>query len=277
MGKLADNIATALGNPEIAIQYAGWGIKSLVRKGGPVRKLHGVRLGNFNGFSEYHSVAGDISNNELAFIEHHHFGDGVFIDVGANLGLLSLLLGKRFVDRRVIAFEPNPSTFLSLKKNILRNGANHVECYQYAIAGHNGFVTFPVREHARANASISNDVAQGSAGEIRVSCTTLDTFCATHAVSRIALLKIDVEGYESLVFHGAATVLSDIRPGVIYFEVCPGLTRAAGFDAADPARYLADRGYALHRFSAGGGLQTVDANAASAVARVENWIAIDNL
>jgi Methyltransferase FkbM domain len=92
--------------------------------------------------------------------------------------------------------------------------------------------------------------------------------------SRIALLKVDVEGYESLVFDGGATVLSDIRPSVIYFEVCPGLASAAGFDAADPARYLANRGYALHRFSAGGELQPVDANAATAIARVEDWVAI---
>jgi FkbM family methyltransferase len=276
MGKFYDNVATALRNPDIAIQYAGWVSLSLISKGGPVRKLHGVQLGDFNGFSEYHSVAGDVSNNELVFIEHHPFGDGDIIDVGANLGLFSLLMHKRFADRRIIAFEPNPSTFSALKKNILRNGAIHVECHQNAIADHNGLVSFSVRENARANASISNDVAQGSARVIRVSCTTLDTFCATHAVTRIALLKVDVEGYESLVFHGSATVLSVIRPAVIYFEVCPSLTTAAGFDAADPARFLINRGYSLHRFSGGGGLQTVDANAASAVTCFENWVAIDS-
>jgi hypothetical protein len=55
-------------------------IRSLISKG--ERKLRGVRLGDFNGFSEYHSVAGGVSNDGLAFIEHHPFGDGVIIDVG---------------------------------------------------------------------------------------------------------------------------------------------------------------------------------------------------
>jgi FkbM family methyltransferase len=276
MTALADNIATAFRNPDIAIEYAGWVIRRLITKGSPVRKSHGIRLGGFNGFSEYHSAIRGVSIDELAFIEHHPFDDGVVIDVGANLGLFSLLVTRRFADRRVIAFEPNPSTFSALKQNILRNGANHVDCRQDAITDKDGFVMFSASEHARANASISSSGAQASAGEIRVSCTTLDTFCAAHAIRRIALLKVDVEGYESLVFRGAATVLSDIRPGVIYFEVCPDLTRAAGFEAAGPARYLADRGYALHRVGAGGGLHTVHAEAASAVARVENWVAIDS-
>ncbi len=276
MSRLADNIATELKNPDIAVEYAGWVIRRLIAKDGPVRKSHGIRLGDFNGLSEYHWVTNVVSVDELAFIENYPFDDGVVIDVGANLGLFSLLLNRRFADRRIIAFEPNPSTFAALEKNILRNDANHVECHQDAIAHLNGFVRFSSREHARANASISDGSAQASADEIRVPCTTLDTFCAVHSVNRIALLKIDVEGYESLVFQGATTVLSDIRPGVIYFEVCPSLTRAAGFDPTDPARCLADRGYVLHRFGAGGGLQTVDAKAASTVARVENWIAIDS-
>lgn len=276
MGNISNNISTALKNPHIGMQYAGWVLKSFTSRGGPVRKLHGVRLGNFNGFSEYYSVVAGVSHDELAFIERYPLGDGVIIDVGANLGLFSLLLNKRLKDRRIIAFEPNPSTFSALEKNISRNGAKHVECYRKAITNFDGFVSFSVREHARANASISNGVTQPSAGEIRVPCYTLDTFCRAHAISRIALLKVDVEGYESLVFEGAAGVLSDIRPGVIYFEICPILTSAAGFDAADPARHLADRGYTLHRVSANGRLEPIAANAVSTVARVENWVAIDS-
>ena len=276
MFKFFKNVSTALRSREIAFQYVGWVAKKFATGGVLSRNVHGVNLSGFNGFSEYHSVAGGVSKDELTFIEIFPFGEGAFIDVGSNLGLFALLLNKRFRDRKVIAFEPNPSTFSALKKNVMRNGASQVECHQNAIADCNGSVTFSVREYARANASISNDRRQISGEDIRVPCITLDAFCKNHGISHIALLKVDVEGFESLVFKGAAAVLEHIRPGVIYFEVCPGLTRAAGFDAIGPAQHLMDHGYVLYRLDNGGELQPVDVMAASIVDHVENWVAIDS-
>jgi len=273
--KLASNALIALGRPGLAMEYVDWAVTRAFSAGSPVRRIQGVRLGDFNGFSEYHSVASGVQKHELAFINGHSFGEGDIIDVGANLGLFSLLINKRFPKRRLISFEPNPSTFTSLKNNILRNQADAIECHQIGIADHDGYISFAVREHARANASISAETPERAAGAISVPCAKLDTFCMTQRVKRIALLKVDVEGFEALVFRGAQRVLADVRPGAIYFEVCPGLSRLAGFEAAETARYLADWGYALHRFGASGELEHVEANAAGSVACVENWVGID--
>lgn len=274
MSRLARNAATAVHNPALVWEYAGWALQKIFNHGVPARIVHGVELGNFNGFSEYHSVRGGVLPDELAFISRYPFGEGAIIDIGANLGLFSLLVNKRFPSRRTIAFEPNPSTFEALQNNIRRNRADGIKCHQMAITDREGAVTFSVREHARANASIIADDSIAT-DAIRVACTTLDKFCQAHVVGRIALLKVDVEGYETLVFRGAENVLLQNRPGIIYFEVCPGLTQAACIAPDEPARYVADRGYALHRFAANGQLQPVEARAAADVARVENWIGID--
>ena len=275
MSKLAANVATALNHPTIALEYLGRALQKSFGSGEPVRAIHGVKLGNFNGFSEYHSVRNGVLADELAFLSSYPFGDGTIIDVGANLGLFSLLVNQRYRDRSIIAFEPNPSTFAALLSNVARNEATGISCHQVGIAAHDGFVSFAAREHARANASIRSETTMSQGDEVQVACTTLDTFCRSNTIDRIALLKVDVEGYETLVFRGAEKILTDVRPGVIYFEVCPSLTLCAGYDPSEPARHLLALGYDLFRLAADGQLSPVDANACAAVRCVENWVGID--
>jgi FkbM family methyltransferase len=274
MNGFLQNCRTILKRPGIGLQYAIWVFQSVMHHK-PVRRLHGVKLSEFSDFSEYHSVAGGVSIEELAFIENYPFGDGAMLDVGANLGLFALLMNRRFPDRTIFAFEPNPSTFAALQRNVARNGAELVECHPVAVADYVGVVNFAVLESARANASISSETSALADGCISVNCTTLDQFCLQHDIRRIALLKVDVEGFEWLVFKGGATVLQDVRPGVIYFEVCPDLTKAAGFDITHPAYHLVEQGYALYRLPASGELQPVAAKDAVSIDAVENWVAID--
>lgn len=48
----------------------------MLRADGPIRRIGGVRLGSFNSFSEYHSVAKNMSDAELAFLRRHSFREG---------------------------------------------------------------------------------------------------------------------------------------------------------------------------------------------------------
>jgi FkbM family methyltransferase len=267
------NAETVLRKPEIAVEYTSWLAQTRLLRRQPTRKIHGVTLGGFNGFSEYHTVTGLLSDIEAGFLTGLSLSeDGAVLDVGANLGLFSLLIGQRRPQQRIFAFEPNPSTFKALEENVARNGRRNIACCQIAVADYNGVVQFASREHARANASIAADQARES-GTVQVACETIDSFCRRQGIDRIAVLKVDVEGYETLVFNGASRVLAEVRPELIYFEVCPGLTRAVGFDAAGPARSLVDMGYALKRLDAGGALTAVSPEAISEIL-YENWIAI---
>ena len=189
------------------------------------------------------------------------------LDVGANLGMFSCLVARLRPERRIVAFEPGPSTFPALEANVHRNGAA-VECHRLAVSGRDGEITFAMRENARANSSISTD------GEgVRVPTTTLDSVVAELGISKIGLLKIDTEGFETPVLEGASKVLSEIRPAVVYFEVCPDLTRRAGFDPARPAQILADAGYALRELAKDGELKPVTPDMAAGET-LANWVAL---
>lgn len=268
--KIVRNAASLARDPAMVGEYLGW-IASSARTGGkPSRRLlDGIEVGGFANFSEYHSVPQFINAAERRFFEESPFGAGPIIDVGANIGLVSLLLARRFPDREIHAFEPNPTTFETLEANIARNGASKVSCHRYAVSDADGTVMFDNDPIKRGTASISKGGGNHAA---EVPATTLDSFVAKQNISAIGLLKIDVEGYETLVLRGASRVLSEIRPSAIYFEVCPPLTERAGFAVADPARMLAEAGYDLRRLTDTGALTPATLDEVSGVA-LENWLA----
>lgn len=268
--KMARNAASLARDPSMVAEYLAW-IASSVRTGGnPSRRLlDGIEVGNFANFSEYHSIPEFINLAERRFFEQSPFGAGPIIDVGANIGLVSLLLARRFPDRAIHAFEPNPTTFETLEANIARNTANKVSCHRYAVSDADGTVMFDNDPVARGTASISKDTGGNTA---EVPATTLDSFVAKQGITAVGLLKIDVEGYETLVLRGAHHVLNGIRPAAIYFEVCPALTERAGFSAADPARMLIEAGYDLRRLTDSGSLTPATLDEIAGI-RLENWLA----
>ena len=268
--KVARNAASLARDPAMVGEYLGWIVNSARTGGNPSRRLlDGIEVGGFANFSEYHSVPEFINVAERRLFEESPFGAGPLIDVGANIGLVSLLLARRFPDRDIHAFEPNPTTFETLEANIARNGASKVFCHRYAVSDADGMVMFDNDPVKRGTASISRD---GGGHAAEVPATTLDSFVAEHGIDAIGLLKIDVEGYETLVLRGATRVLNEIRPASIYFEVCPALTERAGFAATDPARMLIEAGYELRRLTDSGTLTPATLDELPAI-RLENWLA----
>lgn len=261
---------TVVAHPSIAVEYATWAAQKFSAQG-PVRTLSGVTIGNFNGFSEYHSFVKGISGAELAFLRSHDFPAGAILDVGANLGVFSLVMSRRYSERRIVAFEPAPSTFAALGANAALNGAGNVECHRLAVAAHDGTAGFAMREDARANSSLSGGAP--NAARIEIECTTLDRFAALAGIDRIALLKVDVEGFEADVFRGAGKVLARTRPSVVYFEVCPKLALREGFAPDEAAAILEDAGYALYRIAKNGSTVPARRDEIASVT-LENWVAL---
>jgi len=78
-----------------------------------------------------------------------------------------------------------------------------------------------------------------------ITTTTLDRWADEHALNRLDLIKMDVEGAEPLVIEGALNALSRFHP-VLYFELIPGLPERLGRTVHDATAPLLDLGYTLH-------------------------------
>lgn len=150
-----------------------------------------------------------------AIIAATNDGD-VVLDVGANIGVWTrqLLTAKRLA--RVVAFEPDPRTFTMLAKNLAGYAA--ASCEQVAVGDHLGSVQL-----SRGTESKQNYVAtafRAAVDAVAVPMITIDHFAEREALTRLDLLKVDVEGLELDVFHGAEQTLRRLRPRV-YFEYLP--------------------------------------------------------
>lgn len=141
----------------------------------------------------------------------------VVVDVGANVGVFTLLASAVNPAARVVAFEPVADVFSVLRRNVALNSANRTLCVQAAVSDTNG--TVPIFSPANHVSTIaSSDIEHrvtwtpGPWQCDYVSTVVLDDFVTAHMNSDVHLLKIDVEGAEDRVLAGARQLIKTGRP-----------------------------------------------------------------
>ncbi len=271
MKKLIENAKTLLINSDILVDYVKYSRSKILNSGRAVRQFSGnIQLRGFTGFSEFHSCGNFVSPAELSFLQHYPLDSGEIIDVGANLGLISLILAQRFPDRNIHAFEPNPSTFENLQDNIALNSYLNIQAKRSAVGNSEGEVAFNANPIHRGTVSLNLSDCQQP---IAVPCTTLDRYAQQNQIEEMALLKVDVEGYEEYVFQGAKKLIELNKIHIIYYEICPPLVRKAGLDPATPTQMLLDCGYRVYQLTETGDLNPIKLSQIDEIG-IENWIAI---
>src|SRR5690606_10061512 len=136
---------------------------------------------------------------------------GIFIDIGANLGLMSLLAAKCLGPAgRVIAFEPMPSTNDLLCQNIAINGLDNVQSEMCALGSQPSVAHIYTQPGINRGAATLIEQPGGHSYEVRVH--TIDGFVEEQDLENIVCLKIDVEGWELEVLRGARQLLASERP-----------------------------------------------------------------
>jgi FkbM family methyltransferase len=134
--------------------------------------------------------------------------DTVF-DIGANNGLFTLYLLNKGC-KKVYAFEPNNKTEKNIK-SILKDYDNY-ELIKKAVYTHDDGITFYTSENNSTIGSInrSHVLAQGYAAENTVESISLNTFIQENGITKIDLIKMDVEGAEYDVIENLEDYIFDI-------------------------------------------------------------------
>jgi len=137
--------------------------------------------------------------------------DSVFVDVGANIGAITLyaLLSGYF--RHVLALEPDPHNRGILERNIKHNGfAEHVTVIPAAASDRTATQTFyrDARNFGAHSLEAGFSRGQGEAREIPVAPLDHLVRDAGYSPGDIGLLKIDVEGHEHAVLRGMPEILA---------------------------------------------------------------------
>jgi FkbM family methyltransferase len=183
-------------------------------------------------------LSGDQVVPEFSIVKQacRQLAGGVLVDVGANIGVYTLLL-RSISPLPIIAYEPQPFLFKLLQWNIAYNELPDVETRNVACGSQRGQLDFSigingavVSETTKTKGNVSGAsfvaidleqearITQAGDAVVSVPVTTLDEDLAD--VHSVALLKIDCEGFEYEVLRGAANLIKQHRPRLV-LEVHP--------------------------------------------------------
>jgi FkbM family methyltransferase len=142
-------------------------------------------------------------------------GSTTFLDVGANVGLIALLVATASPTTMVYAFEPVPHTFARLQRNVILNASpTNLLPSQLALSHSTGVAQIHVPSAFAEDASLLSQYRPG-AQAITVQTAALDSIVDQLHIDRVDLLKIDTEGTDHWVLQGALATLVRDRPFVI--------------------------------------------------------------
>lgn len=160
--------------------------------------------------------------------------EGVYVDIGANIGNHSIFFNRFCNSTKVYSFEIDESIFAILKKNMELNCLQ--DSYylgEIGILDRKGFVDLSDTNHLNAGMTKIVNV-EGSQREV----DTLDN--VMRGVDNIALIKMDVEGFELQIIQGAKHILENQSP-VIFAELATKKEFKLFKDAVSKFGYATDR------------------------------------
>jgi FkbM family methyltransferase len=194
-------------------------------------------------------INGAYESETLALLLKAASGNGVFVDVGANIGAFTVPLAKQLNSGTVVAIEASPAIYPYLARNIELNDLRNIRLHHCAAFDHD-LDTVAFYEAPKDHFGMGALVAQFSGEAVPVTARTLDSILAQEGIDRVDVLKVDVEGFEGQVFAGATKLLAGSRAPTIVFEFCDWAERRVQNTPIGHAqRFLLDLGYSIYRLT----------------------------
>ncbi len=167
--------------------------------------------------------------------------DGVFLDIGANVGYFSLLMASRFPQAVVHAFEPHPLTSQVLRLNAWRY-ADRINVWPCALGDRRGTVALSTSANNLGDTKgvVATD---RQLANVIASVVPLDELLGNVQAD---VVKIDVQGAELAVLAGMSGLIRRSRGMRIVMEFSPGLLRADHLDPQTVLGNLREQGFELN-------------------------------
>lgn len=175
--------------------------------------------------------------------------NGKFIDIGGNIGSISIPLCKNRPDIKALAIEAAPWVFDYLQRNLLLNGLKNIKIFNSAMFDKDNLELDFFSPHDKFGKGSLASVFTSDA--VKVKTLTLDSLVRENDFIDVDVIKVDVEGFEQSVFAGASNLLSKAGAPAIFFEFVDWAEQSAGFKAGDAQRALKVYGYKLFKLDSG--------------------------
>ena len=173
---------------------------------------------------------------------------GTFIDVGASIGWYSLKAAKAVGPTgRVIAVEPDRDALVNLRDNIHANGADSVIRVEPVACSdaETTLMFYAVERGNQVRSSLSERNASDGgpiSASYKVRARRLDDIANEEHLTRVDVIKVDVEGAEFLVLKGSRNIISRYKP-VISLELSIDGLKAMGSSIQEVLAFMFAHGY----------------------------------
>jgi FkbM family methyltransferase len=164
----------------------------------------------------------------------------VIYDLGAHVGLYTLLAAKVGGDKTIISFEPEPKSYEKLNKNIELNKLRNVKTFNIALSDYNGKTTLNINKMGLASGGHNIAPTGEKKGWRRKSIEVrrLEDLIAEEGLPKPDLIKIDIEGAELNAIKGMEKLLKSEDAPYLIMEVHKDKLRNFGHSDEDLLRLL---------------------------------------
>lgn len=185
---------------------------------------------------------GNLEPKTGSFILSNMKAGETFLDIGSNVGYFALLVASQVPQAHVVAFEPNPPVELCLSESVEKNGlGDRMKVVRKAVSNKVGTVSFAVDTINSGHSRIAT--GETGADLIQVDAVIFDEWVkANPLASRVACIKMDVEGAEVLALKGMPELLAKHRPALC-IEGYDNQLAEFGSSLAELRQLLMDAGY----------------------------------
>jgi FkbM family methyltransferase len=200
--------------------------------------------------------AGHHSGPAIKFLGTFLTPQMTLVDVGANIGEISLFAAKKLDSGRVLAFEPMPSVFAELSRNFAINDFSsvQVELFNFGLYHQNGRLPIYAKDdrpYGTTNEGVTSLYSGGNERRLMtIPLRRFDEVASERKLDRLDVMKIDVEGAEWMVLRGAEDSLKRFRPTII-LEISGNNFEKAGYTSGELVGYLKALEYEIRDLSSG--------------------------
>jgi len=168
--------------------------------------------------------------------------DDIVFDVGANMGIVANWFAQRC--KHVHAFEPHPENLATIKSQQELRNINNITLHNIALGRTHSKMQLHVKQF-HGHHSLGDVDNSPTIDKIEVDVNTIDEVAKNLGIKEINFLKIDVEGFESDVLHGAENLLKNKKIEYILFELQDSILQSINRTSSEVFEIIFNAGYQI--------------------------------
>lgn len=191
-------------------------------------------------------INGIFEDEHINLIKNRLPPNGIFIDLGANIGSIMVPICKSRPDVKAIAVEASSSMVTYLKSNLSINNISNCSVEHKAVWKlSDKELSFYSPEEQYGKGMVA--IAPMQSKIETVSTISIDALCEKYLLNKVDFIKVDIEGFEYFAFRGGVQMLKKENAPDILFEFIASSEEAADYlEPGDAQSILMSYGYTLY-------------------------------